>query len=300
MMRASESFFPVLHFPPDSPRLPVTMTQKSTAAIKQIFCIKWGTSYGAKDVNILYAMVARHITGPFQVYCFTERPEGVRSEVKCLPLPELGCEIPTDVPGKWPKIALWGSELFGLQGVALFIDLDSVIMDNIDCYFEYGEEDDVITARNWLNLLGKSCQTSVFRFKIGHHAYMLDDLRANSADISRQYQFEQNYVTHHVKGGVKFWPEKWTRHFRVHCLGSLPFRYLRTPIIPKGVKIITFPGLPGPSDAVHGRWTESAECRTPWQHLRHVFQMFLQGKRWRKELSNFMHKPEWLAENWRE
>ncbi|MFY7816726.1 MAG: glycosyl transferase [Akkermansiaceae bacterium] len=276
------------------------MTAKNAATTKQIFCIKWGTSYGAKDVNILYAMVARHITGPFQVYCFTDQPDGIRSEVKCLPLPSLGCEIPPDVPGKWPKIALWGGELFGLQGMALFIDLDSVIMDNIDCYFEYGNEDDVITARNWLNLLSKSCQTSVFRFKIGSHPYMLENLRANPAEISRKYQFEQNYVTHNVRGGVKFWPEKWTRHFRVHCLGSLPFRYFRKPIIPRGVKIITFPGLPGPSDAVHGRWTEEAECRTPAQHLRHVCQLFRQGKRWRKELSNFMHKPDWLGENWRE
>lgn len=276
------------------------MTAKNAATTKQIFCIKWGTSYGAKDVNILYAMVARHITGPFQVYCFTDQPDDIRSEVKCLPLPSLGCEIPPDVPGKWPKIALWGGELFGLQGMALFIDLDSVIMDNIDCYFEYGNEDDVITARNWLNLLSKSCQTSVFRFKIGSHPYMLENLRANPAEISRKYQFEQNYVTHNVKGGVKFWPEKWTRHFRVHCLGSLLYRYFRKPIIPKGVKIITFPGLPGPSDAVHGRWTEEAECRTPAEHLRHVYQLFRQGKRWRKELSNFMHKPDWLGENWRE
>lgn len=268
--------------------------------MKQIFCIKWGSAYGPKDVNILYGMVARNITGPFQLHCFTDNAEGVRAEVMCHSLPELGCEIPPDVPGKWPKIALWGKELFGLQGVALFIDLDSVIVDNIDCYFEYGNEDDVITARNWLNMLSKSCQTSVFRFKIGENPYMLDNLRADPATISRKYQFEQNYVTHNVRGGVKFWPEKWTRHFRVHCLGSLPFRYLRKAIIPKGAKIITFPGLPGPSDAVHGRWTEASHARTRSEHLKHVYRLFREGKRWRKELSNFMLKPDWLAQHWRE
>lgn len=268
--------------------------------MKQIFCIKWGSAYGPKDVNILYAMVARNITGDFQLYCFTDQPAGVRPEVKCLPLPDLGCEIPPDVPGKWPKIALWGKELFGLQGVALFIDLDSVIVDNIDCYFEYGNEDDVITARNWLNLLSKSSQTSVFRFKIGANAYMLDNLRANPAEISRKYQYEQNYVTHNVRGGVKFWPEKWTRHFRVHCLGSLPFRYFRKAIIPKGAKIITFPGLPGPSDAVHGRWTEKSEILTTGENLRRVWQLFLSGGKWKRQLSCFMKKPDWIAEHWRE
>ena len=32
----------------------------------------------------------------------------------------------------------------------LFLDLDSVIVDNIDGYFEYGGDEDVITARNWI------------------------------------------------------------------------------------------------------------------------------------------------------
>jgi hypothetical protein len=268
--------------------------------LKNIFCIKWGTAYGAKDVNILYAMVARNITGDFKVHCFTDDSAGVRAEVACWPLPSLGCEIPADVPGKWPKIALWGADLYGLQGVALFIDLDSVIVDNIDCYFTYGAPSDVITARNWLNLLKHSAQTSVFRFTIGSHAYMLENLQADSATISRKYQYEQNYVTHNVRGGVKFWPEEWTRHFRLHCMGSLPSRYLRKPILPTGAKIITFPGRPGPSDAVVGRWRESGMERTPVEHLVYVWGLYRSGKPWKRELSNYVKKAPWLAEHWRE
>ena len=268
--------------------------------MKNIFCIKWGTAYGPKDVNILYAMVARNITGDFTVHCFTDDAAGVRPEVKCWPLPSLGCEIPADVPGKWPKIALWGRELNGLQGVALFIDLDSVIVDNIDCYFDYGSPSDVITARNWLNLLSRSAQTSVFRFTIGSHSYMLENLQADSATISRKYQYEQNYVTHNVRGGVKFWPEKWTRHFRVHCMGSMPLRYLRPPIIPKGAKIITFPGLPGPSDAVHGRWAEDSIIRTPREQLSYVWGLFKSGGDWKRHLSRYIRKADWIAEHWRE
>jgi hypothetical protein len=268
--------------------------------MKNIFCIKWGTAYGCMDVNILYSMVARNITGAFKVHCFTDDAEGVRPEVNCLPLPQLGCEIPPDVPGKWPKIALWGRDLFGLHGMALFIDLDSVIVDNIDCYFEYGSPDDVITARNWLNLLRRSAQTSVFRFRIGCHSYMLENLQADPATISRKYQYEQNYVTHNVRGGVKYWPEKWTRHFRVHCMGSTLQRYLRPPILPKGAKIITFPGLPGPSDAVHGKWTADSEIRTPKEHFRYVMQVLKSGGNWRKQLSRYVQKAEWLESHWRE
>jgi hypothetical protein len=267
---------------------------------KHIFCMKWGTAYGAKDVNVLHGMVSRNITGPFQVICFTDDATGINPAVRCLPLPPLGCEIPADVPGKWPKVALWSRNLFDLQGVALFIDLDSVIVGNIDAYFTYGDPQDVITARNWLNLLKKSAQTSVFRFPIGGHAYMLENLQADPATVSRKFQYEQNYVTHNIRGGVKFWPEKWTRHFRVHCMGFWPLRYMRPPILPKQAKIITFPGLPGPADAVLGRWTSKSEIRPPGQHLLWVGLQFISGKPWRKQLSRYIQKPAWLAQHWRE
>lgn len=268
--------------------------------MKNIFCIKWGTAYGAKDVNVLYGMVSRNITGEFKMVCFTDDADGIRPEVTCLPLPPLGCEIPPDVPGKWPKVALWSRDLFGLKGIALFIDLDSVIVGNIDCYFEHGEPGDVITARNWLNRVGRSAQTSVFRFPIGGHSYMLENLQADSAAVSRKYQYEQNYVTHNIRGGVKFWPESWTRHFRVHCMGPWPMRYLRPPVIPAGARIITFPGLPGPADAMLGRWTEKSEIRTPGEHLRFVWSQFKNGGKWRKSLSRYVQKADWIAEHWRE
>jgi len=269
-------------------------------ALKHIFCMKWGTAYGPKDVNIFYAMVARNITGEFKVVCFTDDASGIRPEVTCLPLPPLGCEIPPDVPGKWPKVALWTKNLADMEGTALFIDLDSVIVDNIDCYFTYGDPNDVITARNWLNKFKKSGQTSVFRFPIGGHSYMLENLQADSATVSRKYQYEQNYVTNNIRGGIKFWPESWTRHFRIHSMGAWPMRYLRPPVKPAGAKIITFPGMPKPEDAALGRWSIKTDIRTPGEHLRWIWEQLRSGKKWRRHLSRYIQKADWVAENWRE
>ena len=267
--------------------------------MKQVICMKWGTAFGARDVNILYAMVARNVTGDFRVFCFTDDESGIRDEVECLPLPDLECEIPKDVPGKWPKSALWGTELFGITGTVLFIDLDSLIVGNIDCYFEYGSPEDVITAQNCL-YFRKSAQTSIFRFSIGAHAYMLENLRKNPDEIARKYRFEQNYVSACVRGGVKYWPKSWTKHFRVHCMGSTLSRYFRPPIIPKGAKIITFPGLPKPADAVEGRWREGEPVRTPREHLAWVWSKFRAGKKWMRFLSRYIQKADWVGEYWRE
>ncbi|MFW5452327.1 hypothetical protein [Thioalkalivibrio sulfidiphilus] len=63
--------------------------------MKTVLCIKWGTRYGPDYVNRIYAMVARNITPPFQIVCFTDDAQGIRQEVRCFDLPELGCPPPT-------------------------------------------------------------------------------------------------------------------------------------------------------------------------------------------------------------
>ena len=266
---------------------------------KQVLCMKWGTQYSADHVNRLYGMAARQTTGELRFICFTDDPEGVRDEVECLPLPELGCEIPEDVPGKWPKQALWSEDLFGLEGTALFIDLDSVIVDSLDPYFEYGEPDGVYVARNWVKPHLAHAQTSVFRFRIGAHGYMLTNLQADPAGISRKHQFEQNYVTHGIRGGVRFWPRAWTRHFRIHCLGPWPMRYLRPPKLPRGARVVTFPGHPKPEDAAVGRWSHRREAHTRLGQLQHAFDRWREKGVFFKHLKRYVQPTPWIQEHWR-
>lgn len=278
--------------------LPENKPPASAPAIKQVICIKWGTAYGARHVNTLYAMVARNITGPFRVICFTDNAAGIRGEVVCHPLPALGCEIPPDVPGKWPKVALWSRELFGVEGVVLFVDLDSVIVGNLDGYFTHGSPDEVITARNWIKPWKKLGQTSVFRFKVGGHPYMLDNLHADPAGVSRKYRYEQHYVTAGIRGGIKFWLASWTRHFRLHCLGSWLTRLLRAPVLPPGAKVVTFAGGTKVEQAITGRCAGRDGTGTLVEHLRWVFGQG--GSGWVRRLKDYMKPAEWVALHWRE
>ena len=59
---------------------------------KKILCIKWGTRYGPEYVNRIYAMVARNLTPPFQVICFTDDRRGIRRGLVPA-LPELHVEL---------------------------------------------------------------------------------------------------------------------------------------------------------------------------------------------------------------
>jgi len=81
--------------------------------MKQVVCVKWGTMYGPEYVNRLYGMVSRHITPPFRLVCLTDNRQGIRPEVECFDLPELGVPHPQRTMGKWRKQILWGRSVRG-------------------------------------------------------------------------------------------------------------------------------------------------------------------------------------------
>ncbi len=83
----------------------------ASGGVKQIICINWGTKYGARFINRLYAMVARNITPPFTFTCFTDNRGGLNPEILCEDLPPLNIDMPTNTRGIWPKARLWGPTL---------------------------------------------------------------------------------------------------------------------------------------------------------------------------------------------
>ncbi len=270
--------------------------------IKQVVCVKWGQAYGAVYVNRLYGMVSRNITPPFRMVCLCDDRSGIRPEVECFDLPDLGVPHPQRTMGKWRKQVLWGDSVPGLDGVALFVDLDSVIVDSIDPYFEYGSPDDVILARNWARPLSRLGQTSVFRFTVGAHPDILRGFRADPQGIADRYGFEQHYVTAAVDGGIKLWPEKWTRHFRLHCLPPFPLRYFMSARLPAGARIVTFPGGPNPDDILVGRWHPSLPPHPRrWAHLCAAFDPDLRaGQSLRRHLQRYVLPVPWIAAAWRD
>lgn len=267
--------------------------------VKQVLCVKWGTRYGAEYVNRIYGMVKRNITPPFRVICLTDDAVGIRDEVVCHGLPELGCPRPTNAPGKWPKAALWNKDLFGVEGVVLFVDLDVVITGNLDDFFSFGAPDDVILARNWIKPFERLGQTSIFRFTVGKHHYMLENFRKDPEGIAGHYQFEQRYVTQCIKGGVKFWPRNWVRHFRLNCLGPWPLRYLRPPVLPRGTRVVIFPGKPDPADAMAGRWSAGGQHMSRSEYIKSCFNKPDSKSRY-AALKRYILPCHWISEHWRE
>ena len=265
---------------------------------KQFLTIRWGTKYGPEYLNRLYGMVARHTTPPFDFACLTDDPSGIRPEVACLPVPELGCELPKNTKGIWGKSRLWSPDI-GIEGPALFLDLDVVVTGPMDGFFEVGSEDDVILARNPNTPLERLGQTSIFRFPVGKLAPLRERFLADPQGVADEYRFEQRFVTRNVPGGISFWPKGWVRHFRMHCVRIFPLNYVAPPRLPSGTRVVIFPGPLNPPDAIAGRWREDAPVRGPLGHIA----AGLRGERREgllKHLRHYSQPAAWVAQHWRE
>ena len=267
--------------------------------VKQVICINWGTKYGPRFINRLYAMVARNITPPFTFTCFTDNPAGIRPEVLTEPLPEIPVEIPKTKKGIWPKARLWGPKLGSLSGNVLFLDLDLVITGSLDDLFTYGDPDGVVLSRNPAKPFERLGQTSCFRFPVGKLLPLQEKFCANPAAIAEEYGYEQRFVTRNAPGGITLFPRGWVRHFRYQCLPTFPLNWVIAPRLPRDTRVVIFPGGVHPEVAIRGGWVG----REGWslaEHLRGIGARTPQeGSAWRY-LRHYTKPTPWVAEAWRE
>ena len=141
-----------------------------------IICMKWGDKFPASYVNRLYGMISRNITLPFQLVCFTEISDGIREEVLIKPLPQL--DLPDGSPERgWRKLTILSNNLYDLSGPALFLDLDILIVNNIDSFFEY--PGNFLIAHDKKRPKKIEGNSSVFRFNIGEHNDILEFFEQN-------------------------------------------------------------------------------------------------------------------------
>ncbi|MEO7242347.1 MAG: glycosyltransferase [Variovorax sp.] len=254
-----------------------TVRSCGTSRQRHVLCMKWGTKYGPHYVNRLYAMVRRHLSGDFSFVCLTDDSAGVRSEVRCLPIPPLNIVL---APGQrdhgWNKLTTFEHDLHGLQGTALFLDLDVVVVDALDPFFEQPGEFLIIHdyARPWRprRITGNS---SVYRFELSAHADVLAYFGAHTEEVRSGFRNEQAYLSDfmHRQGKLAYWPSAWCPSFKYHGISRWPSNYWLPPFVPAGARIVIFHGECNPPDALAGR----------------------RNRRFR-----YIRPAAWIAEHWRE
>jgi len=235
-----------------------------------VLCIKWGRKYGPEYVNRLHAMVRRHLHRPFRFVCLCDERSGIDPAIEVRPIPPVGFDEfdqrkPWTFAHGWLKLTSFADPLYDLQGPTLFLDLDIVIVDAIDCFFEHPGAFCVI--REWDKQDGTG-NTSVYRYTVGAHADALTHLQRGYPDSIAQVRNEQEFITQYLgrQGKVQYWPPEWCVSFKRHCVPRGLMSWFRPPQIPPGARIIAFHGKPNPPDAiagVSGKWYRRVPP-TPW------------------------------------
>ena len=235
-----------------------------------VLCTKWGTKYGAEYANTLYSMVRRHLHRPFRFVCLTDDTTGLRPEIEVRPLPAVGLadfdqRLPWTAQHGWLKLTSFANPLHDLTGPTLAIDLDVVIIDSLDCFFEPPGE--FIVIREWDKRDGTG-NTSVYRFEAGAHADALDYFRRHHEQVRREVRNEQEFITRFLarQGRLGYWPARWCVSFKRHCVRGFVRGWFLPPRIPDGARVIAFHGRPNPPEAIRGvsgKWYRRV-LPTPW------------------------------------
>ena len=217
---------------------------------RNVICIKWGTKFGPEYVNRLYKMVEKNLSLPHRFVCFTDNSTGIDKEIEIRPLPELNDD---GIPDRmWKKLGLFANPLADLEGTALFLDLDIVIRESLDPFFEV--EGSFLIVKDYdfpRDIIGNS---SVYRFEIGRHADIIENFYNEGKDIRQRYKNEQAFLSYQMdkKGLLKYWPKNWVVSFKRQCLSKFPLCWLIAPREPYEAKIVIFHGKPNPDQALRG------------------------------------------------
>lgn len=111
------------------------------------------TTYTSEHVNTLRRMVARCYNRPHRFFCVTDDPEGLGTDIECVPMWEdhfhmLNPTHPTNRPNCFPRLKLFSREMesiFGKRFVSL--DLDMVMVDDVSPLWDREEDFIIYDAR---------------------------------------------------------------------------------------------------------------------------------------------------------
>ena len=196
--------------------------------MNHIVCVKWGNKYISQYANVLYNMVKRNTTVPYEFHCITDDPKGLDPHIKVI-------KLPNDpwIKTWWSKLWMFNKD-FPLQGNILYFDLDVIVFKNIDELFNYNPDKFMIIrdfnrcrVKDW-----KQSNSSVMRWKPGTMNYLWDEFVQNPSQIMQNNHGDQDWIMRRGHQDINHWPDEWIRSYKWEMVG------FKNTKIRKGVKHI--------------------------------------------------------------
>ena len=176
-----------------------------------VCCVYYGNKYPVVYVQKLYNMVQRHLTVPHEFYCFTDHVnlfDQVNGKIHFKSFPRY------DLEGWWNKLQLFNPDT-NLKGVNFYLDLDVVILKNIDCFVNHGNENTFGIIRDfgqpnmWFN-------SSVMKWNNSNASKYIWEPFMSDRPKWKKMQGDQNVVTDLIRGKpeLKLYHDTWTQSYK--------------------------------------------------------------------------------------
>lgn len=204
--------------------------------------LKLGGDYNGDYVYRLYKSIKRNTNFCFEFVCLSDEREA-RSRLK------------NDWLGWWAKI-----ELFNLKGRVLYFDLDTVILNNIDCIFE------VVNGLGTNEFMGvkafhpERCLKEETNFNSsimawnGNFKFIYDnfDYDKEKNNIDESMFGDQDYISRELRVRnvkIRFWQDEigGLYSYKKHCQGELP----------DDARVVCFHGNPRPREVKDLEWVRN-------------------------------------------
>ena len=219
-----------------------------------VVCVNWGTKYPKTYTERLYNMVKRNTTRDFNFYVLTDQ-HVYEEPIKTI-------ELKAGMKGWWNKLQMFDKEVMP-EGEWLYFDLDVVIVDNIDCFFDapkFGILRDFIRPDEGL-LPGKEYNSSILRFHNFEYSSIYEYYLSNKQvfhDFQKQVPFfgDQNVISSYFNAYPDYckpFPDEWAWSYKkgvargAHA-GDRSEMFGRE--VPDGGKICVFHGEPNPEQVL--------------------------------------------------
>lgn len=214
-----------------------------------IVCVlRSGGVYNAKYVNALANAVKRHVSVKHKFVCLTDNAEGFNSNVDKI------ISLKHNFPKWWSKIELFRDDLFVNEQI-FFIDLDTVIINNIDNIVQYSG--DFCGLRDFYHLVTLGSGLMSWKQEKMTHVYHRF-LEKSTYIMNNSPGGDQQFIDS-VKPSIDFFQDKYHNQvvsFKKHCVAGNS----KIVNIPKAAKIVCFHGVPKPHDildpSIADHWKE--------------------------------------------
>ena len=227
-------------------------------ADQTIICMKWGSLYSAEYVNVLFNAAKKHMKTPFRFVCITDNDLGIHKDIECFPIPHIGLDKKHWHHGAWPKLTVFLPNNFKFKGRCLFIDLDTIILRDLDSFFECKGPLVAIDTYDFVpSVKTHALMSGIFAFDGDTLGYIVENLKSNRDTLITKFDLEQTFLENQVPDWVG-WPKNWILSFKYDLRRSLLLdRFLPPKSPPDSAKIIAFHGKPRPIDIIlpkNGNW----------------------------------------------